>query len=271
MSSLGKAYIGALAVLSIAGCEQRSERERSESTARKDQPSVERRAEGPSERRAAEPVEPRVMPARPQAEMAAPTWESVTSSWAQKSRSAAQEIVKKYGPPDEHTASKLIWHKRGAWKRTTVSREEVPHAWPAPHTDMVEQYIDYRVPPDLFDDLAKFDGSVIAERTKGEVSARCGGEPANFLALNLVNDIVTGKRSSRDARAYYANAMKQKEQGQTDPYLERLVFEVPAGGTADPDKPQDAKPGAQPEQGEKRAPMKTPSSAPAPADTTDRP
>jgi hypothetical protein len=239
MSSRSTAYAGALALLLIGGCEQRSERsgDRSERVGQNEQPARERRTEPPA-----------VMPARPNPEQTAPSWEAVVSGWPEKSKSAAQEIAKKYGAPDEFTANKLIWQKRGEWKRTTVAREGVPHAWPAPHVDIVEQYIDYRVPPDMFDDLAKFDGSVIAERTKGEVSARCGGEAANFLALNLVNDIVTGKRTFRDARTYYTSAMKKKEQGETDPYLEKLVFEVPSGGTADPDK------SAEPAPGEKSAP-----------------
>lgn len=61
-----------------------------------------------------------------------------------------------------------------------------------------------RVPPDKFDDLALYDGSVIVERTKGEISARCDQEPMNFLALNLAHDIITGKRSVGDARKTYA-------------------------------------------------------------------
>ena len=56
-----------------------------------------------------------------------------------------------------------------------LSRDEVPHAFPAPHTDFLEQFIDYRVPVEMFSKLAEYDGSVIAERTKGELSARCGG------------------------------------------------------------------------------------------------
>ena len=231
MSNLGKPFIGVLAVLLIAGCERRSEHEQERSAARRSEPGAERRGEST--------IEPRVMPARPRAESVLPTWESVSAIWPEKPKSAAQEMVKKYGPPDEFTASKLMWKKRGQWKRISVSREEVQHDWPAPHSDIVEQFIDMRMPPDKFDDLAKFDGSVIAERTKGEVSARCGGEAANFLAINLANDIATGKRTFSDARNYYAKAMKQKEQGGTDPYLEKLVFEVQTSGTADPDKPQE--------------------------------
>ena len=263
-----KSHFGALAFLLLAGCEQRvdRDRDRSESMPRRSEPGAERRGEST--------IEPRVMPARPRAESPAPTWETTTAGWPERPRAAAQEIVKKYGPPDEFTASKLMWKKRGQWKRISVSREEVQHDWPGPHTDIVEQFIDMRVPPDKFDDLAKFDGSVIAERTKGEVSARCGGEAANFLALNLANDIAIGKRTFADARNYYAKAMKQKEQGGTDPYLEKLMFEAPAGGTADPDKPQEVAPGGvAPKSGAE--PSKSqggsePSKSP-PADTTNLP
>ena len=259
MSNLGKPYLGALAVLLVLGCERRSEheRERSESFPQRSEPGTERRGEST--------VEPRVMPARPRGESPLSTWETMTASWPEKPKSAAQELVKKYGPPDEFTASKLMWKKRGQWKRISVSREEVQHDWPAPHVDIVEQFIDMRVPPDKFDDLVRFDGSVIAERTKGEVSARCGGEAANFLALNLANDIASGKRTFTDARHYYAKAMKQKEQGTNDPYLEKLVFEVQTSGTADPDKPQEASPAGTPQKAGSE-PAKPP-----PADTGNMP
>jgi hypothetical protein len=52
-----------------------------------------------------------------------------------------------------------------------------------------------------FGRLAEFDGSVIAERTAGEVSARCHDEHANFLALNLMHDIVTGAKNVEEARS----------------------------------------------------------------------
>lgn len=49
-----------------------------------------------------------------------------------------------------------------------------------PHKDMLLQVIAYEVPADKFDDLAAFDGSVIAERTRGEIAARCDKEAANI-------------------------------------------------------------------------------------------
>ncbi len=79
------------------------------------------------------------------------------------------------------------------------------HNFPAPRSGSVESFIDYRVPPNKFTPLAEFDGSVIVERTAGEVSARCHDEQANFLALNLMHDILTGARTVQEARDYYAN------------------------------------------------------------------
>ena len=96
-----------------------------------------------------------------------------------------------YGEPAEATQSALTWTGAGPWKRVIATREYYDHAFPAPHTDSVESVIDYRVPPDMATALAEFDGSVVVERTAGEVSARCHDEQANLLALNLMHDIVT--------------------------------------------------------------------------------
>lgn len=92
------------------------------------------------------------------------------------------------------------------------------------------------MPPQRFTDLAKFDGSVMAVRTRGELSARCEGEEANFLAINLAHDIITGERSVEDARERYAQAMQAMTEGRDDPYVQRLLFDPPSGETGDPDE-----------------------------------
>jgi hypothetical protein len=108
-----------------------------------------------------------------------------------------------------------------------------PHSFPAPHIDAVESVIDYRVPPESFTVLAQFDGSVIAERTAGEVSARCHDEEANNLALNLMHDIVTGEKDVAGAREYYAKEFLDYRRKQPTPYTEKLGF-TPAEGSGDP-------------------------------------
>ncbi len=164
-------------------------------------------------------------------------YKEIVSAWPAKSQEVANTIIAKYGPPDEATASMLVWHNKGPWKRTVISRDPVMHDFPMPHPDLMEQFIDYRVPAEKFSDLAAYDGSVIVERTKGEMSARCDKEEANFLALNLANDIVTGKRTVDEARKFYAETIKALMAGQKPAYTEKLQFTVSKGGTADPDKP----------------------------------
>lgn len=155
--------------------------------------------------------------------------------WPEESREAAQLVIGKYGEPDEVTDTELIWHHRGPWKRLVASKIFHQHDFPAPHIDAVESIIDYRVPVEKVTPLAEFDGSVIVERTAGEVSARCHDEEANFLALNLMHDIVTGAKSIEEARAYYAKEFADYRRKKPTPYMEGLRFTPADGETADPD------------------------------------
>lgn len=59
--------------------------------------------------------------------------------------------------------------------------------------------------------------------------------PANFLALNLMHDIVTGAKGVEDARACYAEEFLNARRKQPTPYMERLGFQ-PGSGTPDPDQ-----------------------------------
>ncbi len=167
---------------------------------------------------------------------------SILEDWAPMPKKSAHQTIDKYGPPNEAIASRLIWYNNGPWKRTIVYRDEVLHNFPAPHTDVIEQFIDYSVPPEKFGELAEFDGSVIVERTKGEVSARCDMEAANILALNLIHDIVTGKCDAKKAREIYSEVTGAFVLNQPAPYAEKLQFDVPSGDTADADKTPTAGP-----------------------------
>ena len=156
--------------------------------------------------------------------------------WPEASREAAQLVIDKYGAPDEAVDTHLVWHEPGPWKRIIATKAFFRHDFPAPHIDAVESVIDYRVPPEKFSALAAFDGSVIVERTAGEVSARCHDEQANFLALNLMHDIVTGRRTADEAREYYAKEFLDYRRGRPTPYMERLRFPPGDASAADPDR-----------------------------------
>ena len=159
------------------------------------------------------------------------------SGWHEASQKAAAMMVEKYGQPAEETATMLVWHNAGPWKRTVISKEAVQHDFPMPHPDVMEQVINYEVPADKFDELAAYDGSVIVERTKGEISARCDKEAANFLALNLAHDIVTGKQTVAGARQEYAAQIKAMMAKQPAPYTEGLKFDVPTRNVGFSDEP----------------------------------
>jgi hypothetical protein len=159
----------------------------------------------------------------------------IIKDWPYESREAAQLVIKAYGEPQEATESLLVWHRPGPWKRIVATRAYYAHDFPAPHIDAVESFIDYRVPTEMFTPLAEFDGSVIVERTAGEVSARCHDEQANFLALNLVHEIVTGAKSVQQAREYYATEFLDARRGKPTPYMDGLRFS-PGSDTADRDE-----------------------------------
>lgn len=55
--------------------------------------------------------------------------------------------------------------------------EQIIDSWPKAHTDFLTQYINYRVPPEQAHLVAMFDGSILVDRTRGEV-ARCDSEAA---------------------------------------------------------------------------------------------
>jgi hypothetical protein len=157
--------------------------------------------------------------------------------WPEESREAARLVIDQYGEPEEVTESLLIWHKPGPWKRIVASKTFYQHNFPAPHIDAVESVIDYRVPVDKITPIAAFDGSVVVERTAGEVSARCHDEQANFLALNLMHDIVTGAKGVQEARDYYAKEFADYRRRKPTPYMERLRFTPGDRSAADPDVP----------------------------------
>lgn len=164
--------------------------------------------------------------------------EPIISSWGETPQKVARKMLDKYGPPNEATPSRLIWFDNGPWKRTIIYRDEVPHNFPKPHTDMLEQFVNYRVPPEKFSEIAKYDGSVVPERTKGEMSARCDMEEMNFLALNLAHEIATGERDAEDARRTFAEQATAFMLQREAPYTERLLFDGSAAGTADLDRPK---------------------------------
>ncbi|MFB7157235.1 hypothetical protein [Lysinibacillus sp. NPDC056232] len=164
-----------------------------------------------------------------------PNLYQILESWTGEPKNTVYFLINKYGLPNEASSRRIIWYNNGPWKRTIVHLDTVPHNTPTPHLDYLEQTIDYKVPVQFFDDLAKFDGSLYPDRTAGETSAKCDQEAANFMALNLMNDIVTGKRSVEDARRAAVEIEKAfRLNGQFSSYTTGFLFPKQYN-TADPD------------------------------------
>jgi hypothetical protein len=132
---------------------------------------------------------------------------ALIEEWPKGQRDTARRIMERYGAPNEGSPVRLTWYGKGPWKRIEITRDQIAHNFPAPHTDYITCWIDYHVPVERFSDLARYDGSCLLDRTAGEAGARCDSEAANFVMLNLMHEIVTRKRTVDDARQKYAEQM----------------------------------------------------------------
>ena len=161
-------------------------------------------------------------------------------AWAQKSlagwpesvRRLGAQLVTKYGPPSETTARQITWVGNGPWARTTLYKEGVQHNFAAPHRNVLEQVVLYKVPIDKLAELAQFNRSVVPNLARGELASLSDSEDLNFLALNIAHDIVTGERTAEQARTYYAQIVRAKMIKEPERDLQQLKF-TPAKSTAE--------------------------------------
>ncbi|SED08148.1 hypothetical protein [Paenibacillus sp. GP183] len=164
-----------------------------------------------------------------------PTLNQILERWTGEPKETVYLLINKYGLPNDASLTKITWYNNGPWKRTIVHQRTVLHNSPTPHLDYLEQTIDYKVPVQSFDDIARFDGSLYPDRTAGEATAKCDQEAANFLVLNLMNDMVSGKRTVEDARRAAEEIEKAfRLKGQFSPYTKGFLFPKQSH-TADPD------------------------------------
>lgn len=158
------------------------------------------------------------------------------SDWPEASQKAAQYMMDNYGEPAHVTDRELIWYDTGPWKKTVIYDTATTHNFPVEHPDVMQQWINMDVPPDLFDELAQYDGSVVVNRTEAEISARCDSEAANFLAINLAYDIIEGNKTVEEARQFYGETIKAKMNGETPEYTQSFIFEPASEDLSNPDE-----------------------------------
>ena len=179
--------------------------------------------------------ETRLMPTGPAGNPAA---ETVISGWKTGPQELARKLVAKYGPPQEVTPHRLAWHHNSPWRRTVVFNQEVAHNFPRPHNDMLEQTVSLRVPAEKVRELTAFNGSLLIDRTRGEISARCESEEANTAAINLAYEILSHTRTWEEARRAYAETILQ---GKNEDYKSRLLYSQPVVNQGMADDPYRAR------------------------------
>jgi hypothetical protein len=155
------------------------------------------------------------------------------AEWPKAAQGVAVDLVVKYGIPSDVASRQVAWYDNKPWKRTVLHKEGVRHNFPAPHADILEQTVSYRVPPQKLAAVMQSNGSVSVNRTAGEITAHCGSEIENTIVLNLVHDIVTDNRDVEQARVYHAQLMRGIQTGDADSYATKLQFQA-ASDSADP-------------------------------------
>lgn len=153
--------------------------------------------------------------------------DAIIENWPPAPKKIVPETIKTYGLPNEATPSLLIWHDSGPWKRTIITSDETAHDFPTPHTDYISQTLNYDIPLEKVPDVLDFDGSIIIYRTAGQITASCDNEPANFLAVNLVHDIVQGRLTPDEARQEMGEKTAAWTLNRDVPYASDIVFDPP--------------------------------------------
>ncbi len=151
-------------------------------------------------------------------------FEHLIKTWPHQSKKVLKNIYGRYGLPYEATHDMVIWHLNGPWKRTVVYRDGPQHNFPHAHKDLLEQTVDMRVLPEKMCALADFNGSIVVNRTRGEMSARCNSEGLNILMLNLAHEIVIGKKDAEEAIHAAINASSALKLHWPEPNVRELQF-----------------------------------------------
>lgn len=161
---------------------------------------------------------------RPKTGRQAKAAEQMIRRWPKASQQAARAMIEKYGEPNVSTERMLVWNDNGPWKRTVVNRDPVEHDFPRPHEGVLEQTVNYSVPAEKVGELARFSGSLIVDRNKGELISRHEREEGNFIALNLAHEIVEDEKSVEEARSFFGRTMQELQAGRSSEYAQKLLF-----------------------------------------------
>lgn len=167
------------------------------------------------------------------------TWsQKHLSAWPEGIRRLGAQLFTKYGAPAETTAQRVTWYDKAPWVRIALYKSGAKQNFAAPHRNVLEQAVYYKVPIEKLVPLAQFNRSVVPNLAAGEIASFSDSEALNFLSLNVADDIIKGERTVEQARTYFAQLVRAQMIHEPEADLHRLQF-TPAksrGSTADPDE-----------------------------------
>ncbi|HXT02075.1 MAG TPA: hypothetical protein VN915_15470 [Elusimicrobiota bacterium] len=166
--------------------------------------------------RALEPSAPDAPP-RNENDAAVLTPEIAIRNWPQRPRLAARAMIEKYGAPDVFDQESMTWAGNRPWDETVVRRA-------APAGESIQQSVHYPVTLAKLAQVRSLGGRIEYDPSNGELSSSSDVEGLNFLALNLADEVVSGKRSLPRARALYRRTRELTESGKSSPYTTGLLF-----------------------------------------------
>jgi hypothetical protein len=143
--------------------------------------------------------------------------------WSNYSRVTADFLIERYGPPDRVSASRLVWDGAGPW-RTVAVWDEPGYLDRAGGPSNMEQTVGMRVADDKRLALGVFGDVLKVSKDGDELTARCGSEPLDFLAINLAHEVIAGSMSPENAALAFVRTAELSQSGKSSPLMQGFVF-----------------------------------------------
>ena len=167
--------------------------------------------------RALEPSAPDA-PVRNETEDAVRTPQDLIRNWPERPRLAARALIEKYGAPEIAGEDALSWVGNAPWDNTTVRRS-------ADLGESIQQSVHYPVTLAELSRVRGLGARIEYDSSSGELSSTSDSEGLNFLALNLADEVASGKRSPGEARSFYRRTRELAQAGKSSPYTSGFLFQ----------------------------------------------
>ena len=123
----------------------------------------------------------------------------------------ARKLIEVYGEPDIISENQLTW-LAGAippFSEVYIKDESIAHDFPVEHEDFVYSVMDIHMSAEQVGQLAFVSESILVDRLKDTVTARCGMLLKNAITLELVQDVVNGNLEPEMAREEYSTRIQE--------------------------------------------------------------